>query len=249
MMRSYSRLAAVWGVGLSVCLAFPAAAQDELRNQGGISSPLLSRCAGKLGGELRAGDEAFPGFTLLGVPWLTIERTDQTVGGAHVVAVVSGIGAQNRRRGEIVTFRFRCLIDDQGAAVSFDETNLQPLGATPIGATPLAPAMVVRGTAAYPKTQLAPGTELRVQLVDQTGGAAELVTEAVVRSSWVNPIQFGLRLPAETRLQDRKLAIEARLSLGATTLFRLKQPRLLLPDRLQQSIDLTLDPVAASAVH
>lgn len=240
-----SRLGAVCAVGLLAGLAFPAAAQDKVRDQGGISSPLLSRCAGKFGAELRTGDEAFPLFSLLGVPWFTVERTDQTVGGAHVVTIVNGIGGRSRRAGEILPFRYRCLIDDQGVAVSFDETNLAP---TRNEALPS--AMVVRGSAYYrPRTPLARGTELRVQLFDQTDGTSQLVTEAVVRSSWVDPIPFGLRLPPDAKLDGRKLAIDARLALGASTLFRLKEPQVLTPDRLRQPVELTIDAVAGSAVQ
>jgi hypothetical protein len=242
-MKPLFRLAALCGLAL---LVTPAAAQDKVddraHDQGGISTPMLSRCAGKFGGELRAGDEAFPGLTLLGKPWLKIEKTDRTVDGAHVVAVVTGLGARSRRRGEIVTFRFRCLIDDKGGAVSFEDTELLP---TRHDEPP--PAMVVRGSASYPRTQLAPGSELRVQLVDQA--ASELLTEAVVRSAWVNPIPFGLRLPPDMKLEGRKLAIDARLSLGSQTLFRLKAPRLLAHDRLQQPVDLTIDAVPGGAVR
>ena len=93
---------AVSALAVSVCLAFPTWAQDEIRDQGGISSPLLSRCAGKFGAQLRAGDEAFPLLSLMGEPWMKIERTDQRADGAHVVAIVTGIGARARRRGQIV---------------------------------------------------------------------------------------------------------------------------------------------------
>jgi uncharacterized lipoprotein YbaY len=244
-MKPLFRLAALCGLAL---LVTPAAAQDKVddraHDQGGISTPMLSRCAGKFGGELRAGDEAFPGLTLLGKPWLKIEKTDRTVDGAHVVAVVTGLGARSRRRGEIVTFRFRCLIDDKGGAVSFEDTELLP---TRHDEPP--PAMVVRGSASYPRTQLAPGSELRVQLVDLAGGAPALLTEAVVRSSWVNPMPFGLRLPLDMKLQDRTLAIDARLSLGSTTLFRLKAQQRLAPDSLQQPIDLTMVAVPDGAVR
>jgi hypothetical protein len=49
-------LVAVSALILSV-LPFPANAQDSVRDQGGISTPLLSRCAGKFGAQLRAGDK------------------------------------------------------------------------------------------------------------------------------------------------------------------------------------------------
>ena len=109
-------------VAFAVCLGFTPASwaqQEEFRDQGGISSPLLSRCAGKFGSELREADNAFPLLTLMGAPWMTVERTDQTVEGQHIVAVVTGIGARNLRHGAVVGVRYRCLIDDKGAAVSF----------------------------------------------------------------------------------------------------------------------------------
>jgi hypothetical protein len=86
-------------LAVSCGLASPTRAQDEIRDQGGISSPLLSRCAGKFGAQLRAGDGAFPLLNLMGAPWMKIERTDQRADGAHVVAIVTGIGARSRRRG------------------------------------------------------------------------------------------------------------------------------------------------------
>ncbi len=236
---------AIWGLlGL---LAFPAAAQearegttDRMRDQGGISTPLLSRCAGKFGADLREGDQAFPGFTLLGAPWLNVANVEQTLDGAKISTIVSGIGGRNRRRGEVVALRFRCLIDDKGVAVRFEDAELLPSGRDQ-----LPPAMTIRGVASYPKTQLAPGSELRLQLVDQDG----LLTEAVVRSSWVNPIPFALRLPPDMNLTGRKLAIQARLSLGATTLFRLQAPVPLVSDHLQQPINLTLVPVTPDSVR
>jgi hypothetical protein len=56
--------------------------------------------AGKFGAQLRAGDNAFPLLSLMGVPWMTIARTDQTVDGAHIVAMVTGTGMRTRRRGQ-----------------------------------------------------------------------------------------------------------------------------------------------------
>jgi uncharacterized lipoprotein YbaY len=220
-------------------------AQDEqFRDQGGISSPLLSRCAGKYGAEVREADNAFPLLTLMGVPWMKIERTDQTVEGQHIVAVVTGIGARNRRRGEVVGLRFRCLIDDKGVAVDFTHTELQPQRGEELPG-----ALVLRGQATYrPKAQLAPGAELRVQLFDQTQPPT-LLTESVARSSWVNPMPFVLRLPTDMKSQGRTLVLDVRLSLGATTLYRLKQPLALDPDRLMRTIEVTIDAVTPTAVH
>jgi uncharacterized lipoprotein YbaY len=226
-----------------LCLPLAARAQPgEFRDQGGISSPLLSRCAGKFGSELREADNAFPLLSLMGVPWMTIERTDRTVDGAHVVAIVSGTGLRNRRHGAVIALRYRCLIDDKGAAVSFESTERNE-------ELPAA-LLVLRGAAHYrPKAQLAPGAELRVQLLDQAASPPALLTEAVVRSSWVDPIPFTLRVPQDMKLQGRKLALDARLSLGATTLYRLKQPLALDPDHLMRTIELTVDAVTPGVVQ
>jgi hypothetical protein len=53
-------LGAVSALAVSVCQPAPSRAQDILRDKEGISSPMLSRCAGKFGAQLRAGDNAFP---------------------------------------------------------------------------------------------------------------------------------------------------------------------------------------------
>ena len=134
-----------------------------------------------------------------------------------------------------MALRYRCLIDDKGAAVSFT-WKVVPANES------LPPAMLLRGSADYqPKAQLAPGAELRVQLLDQSTAPPALITELVERSSWVSPIPFGLRLPTDVKLEGRKLVIDARLSLGASTLYRLKQPQPIALDRLQQPINLTID--------
>jgi len=226
-----------------LCLAVSARAQDDIRSQGGISSPLLSRCAGKFGAELRAGDQAFPLLTLMGAPWMTIERTDQTIDGAHVVAVVSGIGARNRRRGQVLGLRFRCLIDDKGEAVSFTWSHLMPERNEA-----LPPATVVRGTAYYhPRLQLPPGSELRVQLIDEAVSPPALLSESVVRSSWVEPVPFTLRLPTDLKLEGRKLVLGVRLSRGRAPLYGLKEPLVLDLDQLHRPIELKIDSVLDGA--
>jgi len=240
------RLFALAALAAGLCLPLAGQAQDDqFRNQGGISSPLLSRCAGKFGAEIREADNAFPLITLLGAPWMKVERTDQTVEGVHVTTIVTGIGARNRRRGEVVGLRWRCLIDDKGVAVSFTSNDLQPQRNEE-----LPTALTLRGQAFYrPKVQLAPGTELRVQLLDQAANPPALLTEAVVRSSWLNPIPFGLRVAPDMKLQGRTLVLDARLSLGAATLYRLARPQLLNPDQLLRSIEVTMDVVPAGAVN
>jgi len=242
-MKLAFSLAAAMALAVLPCLTFSAAAEDIYKNQGGISSPLLSRCAVKFGAEVRAADSAFPGLTLMGVPWMTIEPTPQTVNGQRIVATVTGIGAHNRRRGEIAALRFRCLIDDKGDAASFTWSELLPERNEA-----LPPHTVLRGTAYYqPKTPLAPGTELRVQLFDQAANPPALLTEAVVRSSWVEPIPFGLLLPLDMKLGGRKLVLDMRIALGAEVLFRLKAPMVLALDQLQQPIDVSLDEVTGGS--
>jgi uncharacterized lipoprotein YbaY len=231
-------------LSMSICL-FPANAQDGIRDQGGISTPLLSRCAGKFGAQLRAGDKAFPLLSLMGVPWMTIERIDETVDGAHIVAVVTGTGMRARRRGQVLGLSFRCLVDDEGEAASFTWHHLLPERNEA-----LPPAMVVRGTAYYrPRTQLPQGAELRVQLFDQAVDPPQLLTETVVRSAWEEPIPFGLRLPLDFKLEGRKLAIAARLARGSSPLYGLEKPQPLDLDQLQRPIDLTIDSVVAGSGH
>jgi uncharacterized lipoprotein YbaY len=214
-----------------------ASAQDKVRDQGGISSPLLWRCAGKFGAQLRAGDNAFPLLNLMGVPWMMIERTDQIVDGAHVVAIVTGTGVRTRRRGQVLGLSYRCLVDDGGEAVSFAWHHLLPERNEA-----LPPAMVVRGTAYYrPRTQLPQGAELRVQLLDLAVDPPGLLTEAVVRSSWEEPIPFGLRLPPDVKLEGRKIAIAARLARGSSPLYGLNEPQALDPNQLQRPINLVID--------
>ena len=109
---------------------------------------------------------------------------------------------------------------------------------------------MLRGTAYYePKTTLAPSTELRVQLFDRASEPPTLLAEAVVRSSWVEPIPFGLRLPLDMKLGGRKLVLDMRIALASQVLFRLKEPKVLALDQLQQPIDLSLEEVVGGAVN
>jgi len=241
-------LGALWATLVLTVYFFPLSkmrAEDFLRDQGGISTPLLSRCAGKFGAQLRAADNAFPLLSLMGVPWMTIEGTDETVDGAHIVAVVTGTGMRARRRGQIVGLSYRCLIDDKGEAASFTWYHLLPERSEA-----LPPAMVLHGTAYYrPRTQLPTGAELRVQLLDQASDPPQLLTEAVVRSAWEEPIPFGLRLPRDMKLEGRKLAIAVRLARGSSPLYGLKEPQPLGLDQLQRPIDLTIDSVVAGSAR
>jgi uncharacterized lipoprotein YbaY len=217
----------------------PARNADNGQDNGGISSPMISRCAGKFGSQLREGDQAFPLLAVLGFPWLKVESTDQTVNGVHVVAIVTGIGARNRRRGEYIGLSFRCLIDDKGDAVSFTWNDLLPERKEA-----LPPAAAIRGSAYYrPRMQLPRGSELRVQLLDfARDPAGALLTETVVRSSWEEPIPFVFRVPPEVSLTGRKLAVAARLAVGSKTLYRpATQPVAVSADDLQKPLTLMLD--------
>jgi uncharacterized lipoprotein YbaY len=112
----------------------------------------------------------------------------------------------------------------------------------------LPPAIIVDGSAAYlERTMLPRRAELRVQLLDiAKSPAGEVVTEQVVRSGWQVPISFALRLPKNTALEGRKLAIAARMVLAHQVLFRLKEPRVIDAADLRKPIDLVLDKVEAT---
>ena len=76
----------VW-VLLSACLS---SASLHAQEAGGISSSVLSRCAGKAGGEVRQGDPAFVALGLDGRPWMTVERTESAVGSQPISTTVTG---------------------------------------------------------------------------------------------------------------------------------------------------------------
>jgi uncharacterized lipoprotein YbaY len=220
-------------------LAPEAGAQDA----GGISSSAISRCAGKFGLDTRQSDAAFGAIALDGVPWVTIERTEDMVGAQAITTTVTGTGAQRRRDGTFVPFRFTCVLDAKGEALMFHTSHLIPrLGDV------LPPSIVVGGSAATAeKTPLPRGTELRVQLLDMAKSpAGEVLTEQVVRSGWQAPIPFALHLPKDTSLEGRKLAITARLVVLHQVLFQLKEPHVLASDALRKPVDLTLAKVAVT---
>lgn len=224
---------------LAMGSGLPAEARDNMLDQGGISTPLLSRCAGKFGPQLRAGDKAFPLLSLMGAPWMSVDHTDQTVDGAHIVGVVTGIGMRSRRRGEVVSLTYRCLIDDKGEAASFTWRDVLPERNEA-----LPPATIVRGAAYYrPRTQLPLGAELRVQLLDRTVDPPMVLTETVVRSAWEEPMPFSLRLPPDMKPEGRNLAIAVRLARGSSPLYGLKEPLPLEPSQLALPINVTIDSV------
>ncbi len=236
-----SIVAAAATLAALTCSAVPARAQTPAEDSG-ISSPLISRCAGKFGSTLREGDQAFPLFNLDGFPWVKIEHVARTVDGVAITDTLTGTGTRLRRRGQVISFRYQCLLDAKGEAVRFDETDLLPERKEA-----LPPARLLRGAAYYVlKSGLPRGAELRVQLFD-TGHTAtgELLSEVVVRTSWLEPIPFILRLPTATRLDGRKLAVAARLAVGSKTLYRVSpQRRPLTAHDPKELLSITLEPVA-----
>ena len=236
MLRLSSLLLLLAGV------ATPALAQDV----GGLSSSALSRCAGRVGIDMRQSDAAFGAIALDGMPWVTIERTEDSVGMQPISTTVTGTGERRRRNGTSVPFRFTCVLDAGGQALMFHATALmRRLGDV------LPPAIVVHGAATYAeKTTLPRGVELRVQLLDVAkspvgGGAGEVLAEQVVRSGWQVPIPFALRLPKETSFEGRKLAIAARLVLAHQALFELREPQPVVGTDFLKPIELVLDKAEA----
>ena len=204
---------------------------------GEISSGLLSRCAGKAGGEVRQGDPAFVTIALDGRPWMAIERTESTVGIQPISTTVTGTGWRQRRDGTVAYFRFTCALDERGQAVLFHaSTLLHDLGDR------LPPAILVEGAATYSDSAPLPkGIELQVQLVDPSQPLpSRILAEQVVRSGWLVPIPFSLRLSKETSLADRNLLISARVVLARQTLFELSEPRPLAASDLSKFLTLTL---------
>jgi uncharacterized lipoprotein YbaY len=224
MRRSLLAVAAL------LLLATPASAQDA----DGISTEGLSRCAGKVGAATRESDPAFGILFLNGMPWLDVDTVDDQIGTVRVATSLSGSGVLRRKDGTLRPFRFTCLLDDKGQAVMFQASRLLP----GVG-DELAPARMISGMATLPeKLPQTRGIELRVQLLDTAAG--EILAEQVVRSGWIAPIPFALRVPMTTKLDGRKLAIAARVVLSDQVLFRLAQPRALGADELRGPIDLGL---------
>lgn len=222
---------------LLACIAGPAFAQDV----GGLSSTALSRCAGRVGLDMRQSDAAFGVIALDGVPWVTIERTEESVGTQPISTTVTGTGEYRRRNGTSVPFRFTCVLDAQGQALMFHPTALiRRLGDA------LPPSIVVHGTATYAgKTALPRGVELRVQILDVAKSPAEVLAEQVVRSGWQVPIPFALRLPRETSFEGRRLAIAARLVLAHQALFELREPLPVAGTDFLKPIELVLERAGA----
>jgi uncharacterized lipoprotein YbaY len=219
----------------AIILAAPALAQDP----SDISSSMISRCAGKVGMDTRRSDPAFGIIVLDGMPWTTVERTEEKLG-AQMTTTVSGTGSRRRRDGTWVTFRFTCVLDTEGQALMFHVSQLLP-GQSDASA----PATLLAGSASFARKMALPhGAELRVQLLDiAKSPAGKLLTEQVVRSGWEVPIPFALHLPQYTPLESRKLVVVARLVVGHQTLFRLASPHFIAGEDLHKPIKLLLDRV------
>lgn len=209
-------------------------AQGRGRDDEGLSLPALSRCAGIAGTEMRAADPAFGLLMLDGAPWMALQRD-------HDAVLLTSTGSFKRRNGTTASFRFSCLLDERGRAVMFRAALVEPNAAT---AAALPPSRLVVGAATLATTQPLPrGAELRLQLIDiGRAGEALLLAEQVVRSGWETPIPFALRLPAETKLEGRKLALAARVTVARKTVFAMA-PRALAPQELAQPATIRLDVV------
>ena len=217
-----------------VAVAAPAVAQNLAE-----PSAVLSRCAGKVGTDMRKGDPAFVTIALDGEPWMTIERTEEKVGDAMIATTVTGIGSLRRKDGTSVPLRFTCLIDDKGQAVM---VHIGPLLRTMGDRLP--PATVIEGAASYLERMALPrGVELQVRLLDRSKQPAEVLAEQVVRSGWQVPIPFSLRVPKETNLEGRKLVVTARFVSARQPLFQLKEERVLPLADLHKYVILSLDKV------
>lgn len=225
------------GLVLPACIvAAPAPAQDAP----GLSSPAISRCAGRVGLDTRQSDAAFGIIALDGRPWLRVEPTDAAVGSQPIATTVTGTGLQRRRNGTSVPFRFTCVLDAQGQALMVHIAHLMPrLGDT------LPPSIVVDGAATYREKMALPrGVELQVQLLDVSKSAdGEVLAEQAVRSGWHVPIPFSLRLPRETSFEGRRVVVTARLVLARRVLFQLREPQLLAGAALGKPLELVLDKV------
>jgi uncharacterized lipoprotein YbaY len=176
-------------------------------------------------------------IALDGLPWMTIEQTESTVGIQPISTTVTGTGWYRRRGGTTVFFRFTCVLDEQRQPVMFHaSTLLHDLGDR------LPPSVLIEGTAAYPdKSPLPRGVELQVQLVDPSRPPeSRIIAEQVVRSGWLVPMPFVLRLSKDTSLTDRTLLISARMVLAHQTLYELEQPRMVTAADLTKPLDLTL---------
>lgn len=220
-----------------ILLASLAACPAHAQVAEGISSTLLSRCAGKAGSETRLGDPAFVTFALDGKPWMTTEQTRDVVGTLAISTTVTGTGWSRRRDGTSIHFRFTCTLDEGGQAVLFHASALlHDLG------DKLPPAIVVEGSATLAeKAPLPRGLELQVQLIDPSQPPdSRIVAEQVVRSGWLVPIPFSLRLPRNAAQTERRFLVSARIVLAHQTMFELDVQPVLGTADLSRVLALTL---------
>ncbi len=222
----------VLGVAGLVLIGAAAAGVTEYEpeaDSGGISTGLLSRCAGIGGVELRGSDAAFGELMLDGAPWLSTQRDHQTL-------IVTSSGTLRRRNGTSVPFGFVCVIDETGHA--------SMLRITSVGVDPAqAASRSIRGTAmpAGLEAPLPRGAELQIKLLDMSAGPrGVLLGEQVVRSGWAVPIPFDLRIPADAIRADSKLAITARLVVARAERYRMANPRILAEDEIRGPLVLEL---------
>jgi len=224
-------------IGLLLLSALLGSQPARAQEIAGVSSTVLSRCAGKAGSDVRQGDPAFVTIALDGRPWMTIDRTQDVVGSQPISTTVTGTGWRQRRDGTTIHFRFTCALDERGQAVLFHASALlHDLGDR------LPPAIIVDGAAAYPdRASLPRGVELQVQLIDPAQPpASRIVAEQVVRSGWLVPIPFALRVPRDAAIADRTLSVSARIVLAHQTLFELAEPRLVAAPELSRFLALSL---------
>ena len=222
-----------------VVVLFALALSLDVRAEPADNTPvsLLSRCAGKTGGTVRQGDPAFMTLALDGRPWMTIDQTEDADPQAILTTITSN-GWAKRRDGTSFLFRFTCVLNAHGQATMFHASALlRDLGDR------LPPAIVINGSATYPsKEPLQRGIELQIQLLDTAQDPPGILTEQVVRSGWHLPLGFSLRLPAGLSLENRSIAVAARVVLARRTLFELAEPRKLSRDELTRFVELTLQP-------
>ena len=222
-------------------IAAPAVGPAFAQDVGGSRRTALSRCAGRVGIDMRQADAAFGVIALDGMPWLTIERTEESVGTQPISTTVTGTGEYRRRNGTSVPFRFTCVLDAQGQALMFHPTALiRRLGDA------LPPSIVVDGHGDLSGRMALPrGVELRVQILDVAKDPAEVLAEQVVRSGWQVPMPFALRLPRETSFEGRRLALAARLVLAHQVLFELREPLPVVGTDFLKPIELVLERAGA----
>src|SRR5262245_45509440 len=131
-------------LGFWLLAGLVAAAPVRAQEAGSVPTSVLSRCAGKAGTEIRKSDPASVTVAFDGRPWLTVGRTEQTIGTQKIVTTVSGTGWLRRKDGTSVPLRFTCMLDPEGQAVI---THLGPLLRN-LG-DELPPSMIVDGAASY----------------------------------------------------------------------------------------------------